>query len=494
MLGKYIVAAVLISFAGVSQAQIWRFSEPVKLGGTVNTMAEESIPVFSKDRSMLYFVRTMDPENKGGEMDQDIWFSVKDENGGYGDCERLKDLNNKFNNAVVSLGKNGSNMYVLNSYEGKKDMEKGLAVSEGSGTGWSNPEKVEIPGLDIEGDFYGFHVNDAEDVIIVSYQGPETLGQEDLYVSTKSSGGWSSLTHMGSAINSTGFEISPFLSATKDTLFFSSNGFGGEGDADIFYSVKQGGWSDWSAPKNLGPKINSPKFDAYFSHTNDQAYWSSNRDGDRSDIYMVEIETPPALSSSCIASDATTNQGKDGSIDVTVEGGVAPFAYEWSTGATSDKLSDLAKGEYTVTVTDAVGQIATSTCSVDEPAVIVSRYANLELMHNFGYNKNKLNASNKELKSFFEDVEKQLSEGREAITISIVSSASQVPTKTFGTNEKLAQTRADNIKVVVEKQFKGNDKVSVEIADVKVQGPAYEEDARNTDRYKPYQFIQLKTK
>jgi hypothetical protein len=58
-------------FSGVtfcSQAQFWDVTNPVKIDGTVNTIeAEESIPVFSKDNSILYFVRTFDPENKGGE-------------------------------------------------------------------------------------------------------------------------------------------------------------------------------------------------------------------------------------------------------------------------------------------------------------------------------------------------------------------------------------------------------------------------------------------
>ena len=38
----------------VSTAQFWDVSEPIRLGGTVNTEAEESIPVFSKDSSILY--------------------------------------------------------------------------------------------------------------------------------------------------------------------------------------------------------------------------------------------------------------------------------------------------------------------------------------------------------------------------------------------------------------------------------------------------------
>ena len=425
-------------FAGMSNmlnAQFYAFSEPVKVGGAVNTAAEESIPVFSKDSSMLYFVRTFDEENKGGAKDQDIWYCSKDENGDYTVCDRLKDLNNKYNNAVVGLAKSGTAMYLLNAYDGKKDVEKGIAVSEGSETGWSAPKKMEVPGLNIEGEFYGFHIGKSENVMIISYQGSGAIGEEDLYVSTKSGGSWTTPLHMGSAINSTGYEISPFLSPSGDTLFFSSNGFGGEGDADIFYAVKQGDWTSWSAPVNLGSKINSPKFDAYFSYAGNQAYWSSNRDAELSDIYMVNILAPEPLLASCSGIDARTYEGADGSIDLVLEGGVAPFTYAWSNGSETEDIAGLTKGEYSVTITDAVGQKATSSCVIDEPplelpTVVAIEYENLEFMHNFTYNSNKLSTSRGEFKQFVKDIEDQLEEGRESITINIVSSASNVPTKT----------------------------------------------------------------
>lgn len=42
----------------------------------------------------------------------------------------------------------------------------------------------------------------------------------------------------------------------------------------------------------------------------------------------------------------------DGEIDVTVTGGVGPFSYSWDTGATSEDLTNLVAGDYTLTVTD----------------------------------------------------------------------------------------------------------------------------------------------
>lgn len=366
---RHITLCILIisaSFTG--QAQWWDYSNPLAIPGSVNGLeTEESMPVFSKDSSTLYFVRTFDEKNEGGAHDQDLWKSTRQSDGTYSELSRVISLNNTFNNGSVGLNKDGTHMYLLNAYEGKKDLKKGIAVSENKNGNWGTPTPLEIPELDIEGNFYGFHMNEQEDVLIISYEGPVSLGQEDLYVCNKSEGVWSAPQHMGAVLNTPGFEISPFLNATQDTLFFSSNGLGGQGDADIFYSVKKGSWTNWSKPQNLGNRINSPKFDAYFSCSGKHAYWSSNRDGNLSDIYMIEIYTPPILSVTCAGIDMSAFGVKDGSIDAILKGGVAPFIYSWSNGITTEDIKELEKGEYQLTVTDAIGQSASTSCSVSEP-------------------------------------------------------------------------------------------------------------------------------
>jgi len=56
-----------------------------------------------------------------------------------------------------------------------------------------------------------------------------------------------------------------------------------------------------------------------------------------------------------------------GSIDLTVAGGVSPFSFSWSNGATIEDPSNLAGGNYSVIVTDANGNTATTIATINQP-------------------------------------------------------------------------------------------------------------------------------
>jgi len=343
-----------------------------RLGGTVNSSAEENFPIFLKSDGSLYFTRTFDDDSKYGPNDQNVWRSDKVGEQSYQKGTEVKKINNKFNNCIVGFNSDETKIYLLNSYDGKKDLKKGICYSMKKGDSWSKPKSIEIPGLDIEGSFYSFHINKEENAIIISYLGPNSEGEEDLYVSLLENGKWSIPKSMGAEVNSVGFEISPFLSKNSDTLFFSSNGFGGEGDADIFYAIKQNNsWFEWSEPINIGAKINSPKFDAYFTMSDRFLYWSSNRESQRSDIYYTSfLPPPPPLFASAEGTDVTIYQGTDGKIDLTPKGGVAPYSYQWSNGSTDEDPLNIPKGSYEVTVTDAIGQTVMLTVPINEPGPV----------------------------------------------------------------------------------------------------------------------------
>lgn len=71
--------------------------------------------------------------------------------------------------------------------------------------------------------------------------------------------------------------------------------------------------------------------------------------------------------------DATCNGGNNGTIDVTVTGGTAPFTYDIGSGpVASGSFTDLTAGSYTVTVTDNVGCTSSISATIAEPAGIIS--------------------------------------------------------------------------------------------------------------------------
>ncbi|MEP6793430.1 MAG: gliding motility-associated C-terminal domain-containing protein [Saprospiraceae bacterium] len=61
----------------------------------------------------------------------------------------------------------------------------------------------------------------------------------------------------------------------------------------------------------------------------------------------------------------------DGSITSAVTGGASPYTYLWNNGFTTANLSSLCEGTYTLTVTDASGQTATSTIVLTSPDTLV---------------------------------------------------------------------------------------------------------------------------
>jgi hypothetical protein len=269
--------------------QLLEFTDRTRLPATVNSRGEESMPLLSPDQK-LFFVRSVYDGNLGGKYGgQDIWVSEKNQVGWKPATNNIEYLNNRGNNVLIGIHKDGTRVYTLNSSPDAK--LEGLYFSKQSGKGWTRPEFVPLPGIENQ-DFVGMFVSPDYDVIFISMRGNDSMGEEDIYISIKEkTGAWSRPRNLGPTINTNGFEISPFLSADKKRLYFSSNGMGGYGDADIFYSERlYNSWETWSAPVNLGDVVNSKKFDAYFSIYGDSvAYFTSNREQGLSDIYTVKV-------------------------------------------------------------------------------------------------------------------------------------------------------------------------------------------------------------
>jgi outer membrane protein OmpA-like peptidoglycan-associated protein len=281
------------------------------LGNVVNSAYGEVAPIITPDGKTLYFTRLNHPENirnkkeKTATTGQDIWVSKLGEKGNWETPVNLgPPVNNELDNAAATASADGNSLYVLNVYTPSGSLLAGLSKTTFNGQEWGLPRKVEINGFQALGEYNPitktteirteYSISYDEEVLIMGLHRSQSYGGKDLYVSFKKpDGSYSSPVNMGSVINTADNEGSPFISADKKTLYFNSKGHPGYGDADIFVSRRlDDTWTNWSVPMNLGPEINSPAWDGYFSipASGDFAYLSSqaNTQG-AEDIFKIEL-------------------------------------------------------------------------------------------------------------------------------------------------------------------------------------------------------------
>ena len=86
----------------------------------------------------------------------------------------------------------------------------------------------------------------------------------------------------------------------------------------------------------------------------------------------VEILQPDVLDATETHVNVMCNGYQTGSIDVSVTGGTTMYSYLWSNGATSQDLTGLAAGTYSLTVTDAHGCMDNLSVTITQPPLLVS--------------------------------------------------------------------------------------------------------------------------
>lgn len=120
---------------------------------------------------------------------------------------------------------------------------------------------------------------------------PGSLGLMDIYVvDVNENGVYSPPRNLGPSINTNQREQFPFV--TEDgALYFASDGHQGNGNLDIFMSLKLSD-TEFDKPLNLGSTINSEMDDFNFilDEKNDKGYFASNRTGDDNLYTFIQEE------------------------------------------------------------------------------------------------------------------------------------------------------------------------------------------------------------
>jgi hypothetical protein len=120
-------------------------------------------------------------------------------------------------------------------------------------------------------------------IMLLGIETDFTQGGTDLYFAQqKDDGSYGFLQNMGKVINSAADEGMMQLLSDEKTLLFTSNGFSGYGDFDIYISYRlDDTWKNWSEPKNMGSIINSSEFDGlpFYDESHEILYYVTNKEG-----------------------------------------------------------------------------------------------------------------------------------------------------------------------------------------------------------------------
>jgi OmpA-OmpF porin, OOP family len=282
-----------------------------KLGTAINSEFSETHPYITTDGQTLYFVRISHPSNNfGKESSNDVWYSELKSDNRWSLSRKMPNTINKDRyNDLFNITPDGNTALIRGVFvNGRKEDEIGLSICKKNGTNWGQPNKLDIPKLDVmcKGQFLTAYLSNNGKVLLLAFSEKKSSKEDDLYISTLDKlGKWSKPESLGSQINSGDIETTPFLASDNATLYFASDRSGGLGKMDIWVSKrKDKTWKNWSKPVNLGDKINSKEDDLFYSITasSEFAYMATkNNSIGKSDIVRFKLkndilETPTVAS------------------------------------------------------------------------------------------------------------------------------------------------------------------------------------------------------
>ena len=264
----------------------------------VNSTYDEQLPVLSPDRTILYFTRSHHPGNVGGERDPgDIWSSFLYDDGTWSSPVNEKELNHTGFNGVIGFTLDARVLYLLNHYGDGNKQPGSPAISRVTRNGkrWSKPENIKNPYFSNRSSQYSGYLSPDGQYLLLTLESYQTVGGEDIYVCfNEGKGKWSEPKNLGKTINTSAQEFTPYLSPDNTTLYFSSNGHGGQGSSDVFMSKRQDDtWKNWTNPVPV-PGVNTQGREQGYRNYEGFAIFSSTINSDGFSDLKFYAEDPEA--------------------------------------------------------------------------------------------------------------------------------------------------------------------------------------------------------
>ena len=214
-----------------------RFSGQAKKlpDGTINTLdAHEANAIIMKDGNTIIFARGNDGSKKG-QQDVDLFHSVRQADGTWGEATMLKISSPEAWDACPALSADEKTLYFASNREGGNggvDIYKATKNAEGE---WDAAENLGTPINTRGNDMFPYVTK--EGLFYFSSDGHPSIGSLDFFV-VKQEGAVTKIENMGSGINTSYDELGLFYTDSM-TGYFASNRPGGKGDDDIYEFVDE---------------------------------------------------------------------------------------------------------------------------------------------------------------------------------------------------------------------------------------------------------------
>lgn len=274
------------------------------LGDNVNGPYDELNPIQSPNNGYKYYFSASREESEGGRRSSDglldevfgeyklDMYSSEVINGSWQYPKTLNPLlNSSQNDLILDFNREGNILYYLKSLS----KEKGSILVDTFSLNQEPdyfPDPLISPIVGEQGDVFMRVFNDSTYIFASDRKGG--FGGYDLYVTSLSNGVFIEPVNLGSDINSSFDEITPYISRDGQKLFFSSNRPNAFGGFDIFSARYNREGMFWNETENLGVGINSPADDIYYylsSDGNSAVFCSDRKSGKGGqDLYIAYLK------------------------------------------------------------------------------------------------------------------------------------------------------------------------------------------------------------
>lgn len=275
-------------------------------GDVINSEFDDKAPSISADGKTLIFTSRRPGRSSALDVEgdkkyfEDIYMSRWDTiKKNWMSAELIPgSINTDGHDACTSISPDGKTIYIYkNDIEGESRGGDIYTSRLGSSNKWGAPATMGKP---INTTYWegGACISPDGKTLYLVTERPGGLGHGDIYTATKKSRTeWNAPVNIGPDINTAEDEGGIFLAPDGKTLFFSSKGHTSMGGYDIFKTVLENG--KWSKPLHLGYPINTINNDMSFTVSIDAqtGYFTSDRKGGlgERDIYTVDLTNYPVL-------------------------------------------------------------------------------------------------------------------------------------------------------------------------------------------------------